>query len=112
MRYNIGIVAELSTFRPLPFTLTLDGVTIERDAMLVAVGNGSSYGGGIRLCEGALLDDGLLDVVIIQPAQQAQIAAGLPQALSGHAHDDSRIRTSFGARGDDLISGHRGVRQW
>ena len=30
MRYNIAIVKELSAFEPLDFTLTLDGVTIER----------------------------------------------------------------------------------
>lgn len=83
MRYNIGIVAELSTFKPLPFTLTLDGKTIERDAMLVAVGNGSSYGGGIRLCEGAQLDDGLLDVVIINPLSKLKLLRVFPRLYKG-----------------------------
>lgn len=83
MRYNIGIVAELSTFKPLPFTLTLDGETIKREAMLVAVGNGSSYGGGIRLCEGAVLDDGLLDVVIINPLSKAKLLRVFPQLYKG-----------------------------
>jgi diacylglycerol kinase (ATP) len=83
MRYNIGIVAELSTFKPLPFTLTLDGKTIERDAMLVAVGNGSSYGGGIRLCEGGQLDDGLLDVVIINPVSKLKLLRVFPKLYKG-----------------------------
>jgi diacylglycerol kinase (ATP) len=83
MRYNIGIVAELRTFKPLPFTLVLDGETIERDAMLVAVGNGSSYGGGIRLCEGAQLDDGLLDVVIINPVSKLKLLRVFPKLYKG-----------------------------
>ncbi|NRQ50700.1 diacylglycerol kinase [Aeromicrobium stalagmiti] len=83
MRYNIAIVAELRAFQPLPFTLTLDGVTIEREAMLVAVGNGPSFGGGLRICEGAELDDGLLDVVVINPVSKVKFLRVFPQLYRG-----------------------------
>ena len=33
--------------------------------MLVTVGNGPSYGGGMRVCPDAVLDDGLLDVMVL-----------------------------------------------
>jgi diacylglycerol kinase (ATP) len=45
-RYNLAILAELRTFRPVPYELVLDGEPWATEAMLVAVGNGSSYGGG------------------------------------------------------------------
>jgi diacylglycerol kinase (ATP) len=48
MRYNLATLAELRTFEPLPYTLELDGRTISLSAMLVAVGNGPSFGGGLR----------------------------------------------------------------
>lgn len=83
MRYNIAIVKELSKFQPLPFEITLDGVTIQREAMLVAVGNGPSFGGGIRICEGAVLDDGLLDVVVINPVSKAKFLRVFPQLYKG-----------------------------
>lgn len=83
MRYNIAIVQELRAFRPLPFTLTLDGTTIEREAMLVAVGNGPSFGGGLRICEGASMDDGLLDVVVINPVSKAKLLRVFPQLYRG-----------------------------
>ncbi|MET0448020.1 MAG: diacylglycerol kinase [Aeromicrobium sp.] len=83
MRYNIAIVQELRAFRPLPFTLTLDGTTIEREAMLVAVGNGPSFGGGLRICEGASMDDGLLDVVVINPVSKAKLLKVFPQLYRG-----------------------------
>ena len=39
-RYNLAILAELRTFRPVPYVLELDGERVETEAMLVAVGNG------------------------------------------------------------------------
>lgn len=83
MRYNIAIVKELREFSPLPFEIILDGVTIEREAMLVAVGNGPSFGGGLRICEGALLDDGLLDVVVINPVSKGKFLRVFPQLYKG-----------------------------
>jgi diacylglycerol kinase (ATP) len=83
MRYNIAILAELRKFEPLEFTLTLDGRTIEREAMLVAVGNGPSFGGGIRICEGASLDDGLLDVVVINPVSKGKLIRVFPKLYKG-----------------------------
>ena len=83
MRYNISIVAELREFEPLAFTLTLDGKVIEREAMLVAVGNGPSFGGGLRICEGAVMDDGLLDVVVINPLSKAKLLRVFPKLYRG-----------------------------
>jgi diacylglycerol kinase (ATP) len=83
LRYTIAIVKELRAFEPLPFRLTLDGSTIEREAMLVAVGNGPSFGGGLRICEGASMDDGLLDVVVINPVSKARFLRVFPQLYRG-----------------------------
>ncbi len=83
MRYNISIIAELREFQPLDFTLTLDGAVIEREAMLVAVGNGPSFGGGLRICEGAVMDDGLLDVVVINPLSKAKLLRVFPKLYRG-----------------------------
>ncbi len=97
MRYNLATLAELRTFRPLPYTLDLDGETRQLEAMLVAVGNGPSFGGGLRITEGALLDDGLLDVVVIKPMSKAGLMPHLPQALQGHPHHAPAVRAPPGA---------------
>ncbi|MBC7595257.1 MAG: YegS/Rv2252/BmrU family lipid kinase [Kineosporiaceae bacterium] len=83
MRYNIAILAELKVFEPLHFSIDLDGERIERDAMLVAVGNGPSFGGGLRMCEGAVLDDGYLDVVIINPLSKIELLKVFPKLSKG-----------------------------
>lgn len=83
MRYNLATLAELRTFRPLAYTLDLDGETRHLDAMLVAVGNGPSFGGGLRITEGAVLDDGLLDVVVIKPMSKAGLVTTYPKLFKG-----------------------------
>lgn len=83
LKYNIAMLAELRSFTPIPFTITLDDERIEREVMLVAVGNGPSFGGGLRICEGAQMDDGLLDVVIINPVSKAKLVRVFPQLYKG-----------------------------
>ena len=51
--------------------------------MLVAVGNGPSFGGGLRITEGAVLDDGLLDVVIIKPMSKPGLVRTYPKLFKG-----------------------------
>ena len=83
MRYNLATLLELRTFAPLPYTLDLDGEVRSLDAMLVAVGNGPSFGGGLRITEGALLDDGLLDVVVIRPMSKPGLIRTYPRLFNG-----------------------------
>jgi diacylglycerol kinase (ATP) len=83
MRYNIATAAEMRTFRPVRYSLELDGHRRDVDAMLVAVGNGPSYGGGLRICEGAELDDGRLDVVLIKPLSRVGLVAVFPRLFRG-----------------------------
>lgn len=83
MRYHVATLAELRTFEPLPYTLSLDGEQRRLKAMLVAVGNGPSFGGGLRITEGALLDDGLLDVVVIKPMSKVELVRTYPKLFKG-----------------------------
>ncbi len=83
MRYNLATVAELRTFRPIRYLLDLDDREYAVDAMLVAVGNGPSFGGGLRITHGARLDDGLLDVVIIKPVSKPELVRTYPKLFKG-----------------------------
>jgi diacylglycerol kinase (ATP) len=63
--------------------MEIDGRPMRFEAMLVAVGNGPSFGGGLRITEGALLDDGMLDVVIIKPMSKAKLVRTYPKLFKG-----------------------------
>ena len=83
MRYNLATLAELRVFEPLPYTIELDGESRRLDAMLVAVGNGPSFGGGLRITEGAVLDDGMLDIVVIKPMSKPGLIRTYPKLFKG-----------------------------
>jgi diacylglycerol kinase (ATP) len=83
MRYNLAIVAELGGFRPVPYTIEADGLVLETAAMLVAVGNGQSYGGGMKVTPGARLDDGLLDVTVLGALGRVTFVRLFPRVYRG-----------------------------
>ena len=82
-RYSLATLAELRVFEPLPYTLEIDGEVRHLDAMLVAVGNGPSFGGGLRITHGAEIDDGWLDVVIIKPMSKVELVKTYPKLYKG-----------------------------
>ncbi|MGW4509338.1 diacylglycerol kinase [Streptomyces sp. NPDC004436] len=83
-KYDLAMIAELAAFRPFPYRITLDdGPVIETEATLVAVGNGSSYGGGMRICPDAVPDDGLFDVTVVGDCSRATLLRVFPQVYRG-----------------------------
>lgn len=63
--YVWGLVGALAHLRPTRYRLTLDGETLLHDGLSVAIANGGTYGGGMRLAPGASIADGRFDVVLI-----------------------------------------------
>ena len=86
-RYNAAIALELPKFRAIDYELTIDGSTMPVEAMLIAVGNGRSYGAGMNVCPNAQLNDGLFDLVILEPVSTVEFIKVFPQVYSGkHIH--------------------------
>ncbi|MFD3661537.1 diacylglycerol kinase [Streptomyces sp. NPDC058659] len=93
-KYDLAILAELAAFRPFPYRLTLDGGrVVETDATLVAVGNGTSYGGGMRICADARTDDGLLDVTVVGDCSRATLIKVFPRVYRGTHLDHPKVTT-------------------
>jgi diacylglycerol kinase (ATP) len=83
MRYNLAIVRELPVFKPRAYRFTIDGETFNTEAMLVAVANGASYGGGMKICPQAELNDGWLDVLILKPLSKVAFLRVFPKVYAG-----------------------------
>ena len=90
-RYTLATLAELRVFSPLRYRLVLDGQVREQEAMLVAVGNTGSYGGGMRICPQADPFDGQLDVTIIHPVGRLKLLRLLPEMFSGKFARDACV---------------------
>jgi diacylglycerol kinase (ATP) len=98
MRYNLAALAELRTWRPRPYVLDIDGEEHRFDAVTVAVGNGPSFGGGLHITQGALLDDGLLDVVAIEPISRLGMVRTYPKLFKGSHIGLPEVRQYQGKR--------------
>jgi diacylglycerol kinase (ATP) len=82
-RYVLAVARELPVFRPIPYVVEVDGQRRETGAMLVAVANGPSYGGGMRVCPDAVLDDGLLDVLVLSQISIPAFLRVFPRVFAG-----------------------------
>ena len=92
MRYNLATLAELRTFSPIPYVLEVDGTQHRFDAMMVAVGNTESFGGGMQITKGAVMDDGILDVVAIMPMTKLELVRTFPKLFSGKHVEHPKYR--------------------
>jgi len=97
-RYLVAVLAELRTFQPCEFTITVDGEIMQDRGMLAAVGNGVTYGGGMRVCEGAEVDDGLLQVTWLHEASKVDFIRAFPKVFKGTHTDHPRVSQHAGAR--------------
>ena len=82
-KYNLSILLVLSTFKPKNYEFSIDGVAFENKAMLIAVSNGISYGGGMKVTPDAKLDDGLFDILILTTVSRFEFLRVFPKVFSG-----------------------------
>lgn len=83
MKYNVAMLLELFGFKPRSYKLSIDGVEQSTKAMLIAVGNGVSYGGGMKVCPGARIDDGKFEVMILKPISIFEFLRVFPKVYAG-----------------------------
>lgn len=96
-RYVAALLAELIDFRMHNYHLRIDGREVSGTALLVAVGNGSSYGGGMKICPSAVMSDGLLDVTWVDKGPRRTVLRVFPKIFSG-THVQHSLVTTYQAR--------------
>ena len=82
-KYNVAIALELPKFKAIEFKIFADEKVLEVEAMLIAIGNGRSYGGGMQVCPDADLHDGLFDIMILHPVSKMEFIKVFPTVYKG-----------------------------
>ena len=83
-KYVAAVFKTLRRFEPAGFRMTIDGgEEIPLSAMLIAVGNGRSYGGGMKVTPDASLDDGLLEVCAVKAMGRGEFLRAFPKVFRG-----------------------------
>ena len=98
MKYNLAIAMELPRFAPISYTIELDTQLLQVEAMLIAVANGKSYGGGMQVCPDASMTDGLFDVMILHPVSKPEFIKVFPKVFKGAHIGHPQVRIYRSAR--------------
>ena len=107
VRYVVAAARELVNFAPGDYTVTTPQGTQRFPAMLIAVGNGGHYGGGMAICPDFSHSDGQLNVTVIQRLSRLRFVATLPTVYSGRHIRQEQVTTlrtpMISIHGDDQL---------
>lgn len=83
-RYLCALLVTLLKFKWYTFKVSVDDKPFEtKTGFIAAACNGSQYGGGIRICKDAIVDDGIMDYVFCKKVNRLSIIFYLIQLMRG-----------------------------
>jgi YegS/Rv2252/BmrU family lipid kinase len=92
--YRLAPVIALARWRPAAFTVATDGDSITTTGHMVVIANSGRYGHGLHIVPTAVLDDGLLDVLVVGQVPKYKVAAFMGQAKTGAHARRPEVRLS------------------
>lgn len=96
--YIAALVKTLSRFSPAGFAIVIDDQRLEVDGMLVEVGNGRWTGGGMKVLPNAWMNDGVLDVCVVEALSKLAFLRAFPRVFTGSHVRHPKVRTLTGTR--------------
>ncbi|AVM51689.1 YegS/Rv2252/BmrU family lipid kinase [Bacteroides zoogleoformans] len=93
LTYLEKTLLESLKYRPETYELEMDGSTLRYKAFLIACGNASQYGNNAYITPQAALNDGLLDVTILEPFTVLDVPSLSFQLFNKTINQNSRIKT-------------------
>jgi diacylglycerol kinase family enzyme len=85
--YVLATTREWPFYRPRNYLVTGEAVGFDGPALFIAVANSRQYGNGAQIAPAARLDDGKLDLVVVEARAFWQVAAKIPAFFRGALAD-------------------------
>ena len=82
-KYLNSLIVCLAKFKSYDFTVEYDGKQSSHHGLIAALGNGKQFGGGIKLFNGAKVDDGYLNLVIADFISKPKIVGAFAKLMAG-----------------------------
>ena len=83
LKYFKCLLQSLITFKGLSVFVESEGVERKHNALVAAACNGSQLGGGMCICPTASVEDGLIDVVVVDCIGKMKLIGALIQLIKG-----------------------------
>ena len=88
LAYSLGLVRTLAGYGAPEFELIVDRSSVRGRFLLVLASIGPRCGGGMRLAPDAVVDDGWLDLLTLDPLGFGSALARLPRLFDGRLRND------------------------
>ncbi len=79
--YLSSLISTVMTYRARRFEEVKEDGAVSHEALIACAGNGRSIGGGIPICPEAIVDDGLLDITIVDGITKPAIPAAFVKLM-------------------------------
>ncbi|WP_194898275.1 diacylglycerol kinase [Catenulispora pinisilvae] len=96
-RYDLSMLLELPRFKAPAFQIRLDDQEQTSECMLIAVGNGPSYGGGMLICPEARMDDGRFQLTEVRKISKPTLLTIFPKVFSGRHVNHPKVNVHHAA---------------
>lgn len=98
LSYMQTVFSEIHQYKPLDYTISIDGITYERKAFMVSIANSPQYGNEAYISPNASLEDGMLDVCIVKPFPLLQLPKILLDLFSKKADKSEYVEIILGKK--------------
>jgi diacylglycerol kinase (ATP) len=96
--YIVALLKTLSKYSPAAFTIQVDDERMELNAMLIEVGSGRWTGGGMKVLPDAVMNDGILDVCVVEALSKLAFLRAFPRVFLGSHTMHPKVRMRTGTR--------------
>ncbi len=86
-KYLRSLIVSLIKFKSCNFTVRYDGKEETHFGLIAALGNGIQFGGGIRLFPEAKIDDGLMDMFLIDYISKPKMIGAFIKLMRGKVNE-------------------------
>lgn len=91
-RYNASLIYTYFKYKFKKIRLLFGGTTIEHDCTILAVCNGQYYGGGYKIGPQAIINDGLLDIYIVEKMAKIKIIPIFLKLIKGKHESSPKVK--------------------
>ena len=83
LQYPYAAARALATYKPVDLLLCVDGESRHFQAATVVIANSKFYGSGMKIAPSAEIDDGVLDIVVVEASKRRALLRSLPKVYDG-----------------------------